>query len=462
MQEAPMFSRQRIRFVVGISVLGCTWFCLAAITASSVDAYDGDLDPGFAGNGIMGIAMGTGDGWGRSIAVQSDGMYVIAGTATNLNEDIGIARVTPIGSMDTFGSAGKVIWNSGWGSDDGWAAAVQKDGKIVVVGTSRLESASHLTALRFNSGGSPDTSFGNNGTLIVDFGVNSHGRALAIQPDGKIVMVGGRDDYIPAIARLDDTGNLDPTFGTGGLFTDTGLPLLGDREAWDVALFPTGHIAVVGSMFTPAVPPIRPEDVTWAYLLITDSDGSTFSQDLFDFGGDSEARGVTIQPDGKIVIAGFSEVNTSIAVARVLANGNFDTSFSGDGLYTVDYGEGIDEGWALTRQPDGKIVVAGSATIDGLVQAVVFRLSDDGSLDKFGPIIGNTPQGYNAFVFGTESRARSVAYAYPTGLVVAGEAVAQNGRSVYLAAQLEVPSLEKIFSDGFESGGFSFWSGAIQ
>ena len=210
------------------------------------------------------------------------------------------------------------------------------------------------------------------------------------------------------------------------------------------------------------MPPIRPEDVTWAYLLITDSDGSTFSQDLFDFGGDSEARGVAIQPDGKIVIAGFSEMNTSIAVARVLANGNFDTSFSGDGLYTVDYGEGIDEGWALTRQPDGKIVVAGSATIDGLVQAVVFRLSDDGSLDKFGPIIGNTPQGYNAFVFGTESRARSVAYAYPTGLVVAGEAVAQNGRSVYLAAQLEVPSLENIFSDGFESGGFSFWSGAVQ
>ena len=456
-----MFPRQRNRIVVGISALGCTCFWLAAITASLVDAYDGDLDPGFAADGIMAIAMGTGDGWGRSIAVQSDGMYVIAGTATNLNEDIGIARVTPIGSMDTFGSAGRVIWNSGWGPDDGWAAAVQEDGKIVVVGTSRFESANHLTVLRFNSGGSPDTSFGNYGTLIVDFGVNSHGRALAIQPDGKIVVVGGREDSVPAVARLDDTGNLDPAFGAGGLYVDTGTILIGDREAWDVALFPTGHIAVVGSIFISAFPPIIPEDVTYAHLLITDSNGSTFGQDNFDFGGDSEARGVAIQPDGKIVIAGFAEVNTSIAVARVLVNGDFDTSFSGDGLFTVDYGEGIDEGWALTRQPDGKIVVAGSATINGLVQAVVFRLSDHGSLDKFGPIIGNTPQGYNAFVFGTESRARSIAYAYPTGLVVAGEAVALNGRSVYLAAQLEVPSLEEIFSNGFESGGFSFWSGAI-
>ena len=455
-----MSVRRCIRVGIGSLVLVtvAVWFGEAAAIA-----YDGELDPGFGSGGVLGIAMGsTGDdGWGRRCAVQQDGMLVIAGIVERLSEDVGVTRVTPIGSLDTFGAGGKVYWDSGWGDDGGWDVAVQNDGKIVVVGTSRLESSNHLTVLRFEKNGAPDTTFGYNGYSIINFGVSSEGRAVAIQPDGKIVVAGHTSTSEVAVARLDAVGSLDSTFGTGGFFVlDDSMPLLGDRMIWDLDIF-YGTVVVAGSIFVEAFPPFVPEDRTNTYLLIIDSDGLQVVEKSFTLlGGDSEARSVAVQPDGKIVVAGVSEVGSSIVVAR-FSGINLDTSFSGDGIYTRDFGEGDDEGWDVALQRDGKIVVAGSATVDSYLQAVVLRLNSNGSLDKFGPeVAGGNAQGYNAFRFGSESRALSVALTNRATLMVAGDAVATNGRAVFFAAQLKLPSFE-IFADDFESGGFSMWSSKV-
>jgi uncharacterized delta-60 repeat protein len=181
-------------------------------------AYDGELDPEFGSSGVLGIAMGSivDDGWGRRCAVQQDAKLVIAGIVERLSDDVGVTRVTPIGSLDTFGAGGKVYWDSVWGDDGGWDVAVQDDGKILVVGTSRLESSNHLTVLRFEEDGTPDTTFGYNGYSIINFGASSEGRAVAIQPDGKIVVAGHTSTSQVAVARLDAVGALDPSFGTGG------------------------------------------------------------------------------------------------------------------------------------------------------------------------------------------------------------------------------------------------------
>ena len=451
-----MGARLPVRFGVGILVLVSVTVWLGGTV---VIAYDGDLEPTFGTGGVLGIAMGIGDGWGRRGAVQSDGMLILAGAAENLSDDVGLTRVTSIGSLDTFGSGGRVYWDSGWGDDHGWDVAVQSDGKIVVVGTSRLESANHLTVLRFDKDGTPDTAFGYNGYSIINFGVNSEGKAVAIQPDGKIVVAGDTTISDVAVARLDGNGVLDSTFGNGGLFVnDSPNPLKGDRTIWDLDVF-YGSIVVAGSIFVEAFPPVWPDDFTKAYLVIIDSDGQLVVERSYDLGGDSEARSVNVQGDGRIVMVGVAEDGSSIAVARL--NGlNLDTSFSDDGVFRRDFGEGDDQGWDMVLQSDGRIVVAGSATIDGYQQAVVFRLSSNGSLDKFGPVIGSVPQGYNAFRFGNSSSARSIALNGRAKLVVAGEAVAANGRSVFFAAQLEMPSLE-IFADGFESGDASLWSQEI-
>ena len=204
-----------------VVAVGCTLLWLSAVMMPVAQAWDGELDAGFAGTGIMAILMGSGDGSGQGVAVQGDGTYLLVGVATDSSEDFGLARLTPIGSMDpSFGTSGKVYWDSGWGHDGGWDVAVQDDGKIVAVGTSRLESAYHLTVLRFNTDGTPDVTFGHNGFSIIDFGVNSYGRGLVIQPDGKIVVVGNSDSATFAVARLDTAGVLDPAFGIGGVYDD--------------------------------------------------------------------------------------------------------------------------------------------------------------------------------------------------------------------------------------------------
>jgi len=440
--------------------VGCTLFWLFAVMTSVAHAWDGELDTGFAGDGIMAILMGSYDSFGKGVAIQADGTYVLVGVATNSNEDFGLARVTPIGSMDvSFGTSGKVFWDGGWGNDGGWDAAVQDDGKIVVVGTSRLESASHLTVLRFNNDGTPDVTFGYNGYSIINFGVNSYGRGLVIQPDGKIVVVGNSDSATFAVARLDTAGVLDPAFGIGGIYDDGIFVPGGDRDAWDVGLLPNGWIVVVGSNHINPLPPHVPGG-DYFCVQVMESDGGRLSHTNIDFGGYSEARGVAIQPDGKIVVVGFTDVNTAIAVARLNAAGVLDSSFGGDGKITKDFGEGPDEGWDLALQLDGKIIVVGSATIDGTVKCVVLRLLEGGAWDKFGPEPGGSSQGYVAFDFQGDSRARGVVLLPNAKIVVVGDALTPTWGYIYLAARLNIPSLE-IFADGFESGNTIAWSSTL-
>lgn len=195
-------------------------------------------------------------------------------------------------------------------------------------------------------------------------------------------------------------------------------------------------------------------------MQVMESDGSRLSHTDIDFGGYSEARGVAVQPDGKIVVVGFTDVNTAIAVARLNAAGVLDLSFDGDGKTTVDFEEGPDEGWDLALQPDGKIIVVGSAVVDGMLKCVVLRFLEGGSRDKFGPEPSGSSQGYVAFDFMGDSRARGVVLLPNAKIVVVGDAVAALGRYVYLAARLNIPSLE-IFTDGFESGNTLAWSSTI-
>src|SRR5690606_21251244 len=91
------------------------------------------------------------------------------------------------------------------------------------------------------------------------------------------------------------------------------------------------------------------------------------------------ATDVAIQPDGNIVVVGFTSVGNDFAVARVLANGSgLDASFDADGKVTIDLG-GTDEAHGVVVQPDGKIVVAGSTSSNN--DFAVARLNADGSLD---------------------------------------------------------------------------------
>ena len=159
--------------------------------------------------------------------------------------DFGVVRYTPDGTPDPgFGTGGIVKTDILGGGDQANAVAVQPDGKIVVAGfATRNGIDSDFALVRYNADGTLDPSFGTDGIVTTDLGTRGDdARAIAIQPDGRIVVAGTPDEDI-ALARYTTGGTLDATFGHGG----TTITDLGSEDvANGVALTPDGHIAVAG------------------------------------------------------------------------------------------------------------------------------------------------------------------------------------------------------------------------
>src|SRR5215471_18566950 len=147
---------------------------------------------------------------------------------------VGPAGATP-GALDPgFGSSGTVTTRIASGSTAATALAVQPNGKIVAGGGTAVGSEVEFTLARYDVGGSLDTTFGTGGTVTTAIGSGSAANALVLQPDGKIVAVGGSSEDF-ALARYNPNGSLDTSFGTGGMVT-TPIAASGGGEAYAVGL----------------------------------------------------------------------------------------------------------------------------------------------------------------------------------------------------------------------------------
>ena len=214
----------------------------------------GALDTTFGTGGKVTTAIGSAGAVARAMAVQDDGKIVVAGSSRNVGDtdDFALARYTSAGALDTtFGTGGKVTTAIGTGNDYGRAMAVQDDGKIVVAGYSYVGFSSDIALARYTSAGALDTTFGTGGKVTTAIGSgNDFARAMAIDGDGKIVVagssrnVGDTDDF--ALARYTSAGALDTTFGTGGKVTTAISSGTGADEANAVALQSDGKIVVAG------------------------------------------------------------------------------------------------------------------------------------------------------------------------------------------------------------------------
>ncbi len=332
---------------------------------------NGSLDTTFAGGtGKVTTSFGL-PSEGRAVVVQPDGKIVIAGVAGQYPAyDFALARYTSSGSLDTTfaNGTGKTIISFGSPATR-WvtvALALQIDGRIVVVGSVHNAGGDHDFALaRFNSNGSPDTSFGDGtGKVTTNFGGDDLGMAIALQPDGKIVAAGTSliGSYNFALARYNSNGSLDTTFGGG-----SGKVTSPFGVGTGVALQADGKIVVAG-------------DASDFVLARYNSDGSLDAgfgggsgKVVTDFGGGDGSEAVALQPDGRIVVSGHSYTSARIyiAVARYRSDGNLDTSFAGSTGKILTYIDpGNVPGQALVLQPDGKIVVAGA---NGLFAVVRYR-----------------------------------------------------------------------------------------
>lgn len=266
------------------------------------------------------------------------------------------------------------------------AVAVQPDGKIVVAGNSRFNAAYSfdLAVARYNTDGTLDTSFDFDGFAIL--GIVPSGvvvNAMALQPDGKIVIAGyffngSNNDVI--VVRYNSNGSLDTTFDTEGIVsTDISN---GNELGYGVAIQSDGKILVGGQYSGGGA---------FQFLMIRYStDGSldtTFDSDgiviTTVLGANALGRSVAIQEDGKIILAGYIDTITGydFAVVRLNTDGSLDTSFDEDGTSTANFFGLNDFGREVKIQPDGKIIVVGDVFNGDDTDFGVARFNTDGTID---------------------------------------------------------------------------------
>jgi uncharacterized delta-60 repeat protein len=338
------------------------------------------LDLGYSGTAPTSWSIDWGDGTTSSPDVQNvsgnpssiahtyvDGLnsYIISATAAN-NEGTFTANHWAVDP--DFGTNGLVV-GSIFGSSR--LVLVQPDGKFIL-GAALFSHNSDFAMQRYDSDGHLDTSFGVNGVVATDFSSSSSDllSALFLQPDGKILAAGSSNGNF-ALARYDSSGNLDTTFnGTGKAVA----PIAGSISS--IALGPDGEIAAAGTY-----------NYGYIYLARFNADGTldtnfngtgtiaTNTYSLTDGG-----PGVTIQSDGKILLAGTGgPAGIDIAVTRYNTNGTLDSSF-GSGGQVSTHVEGVLGVRAIMLQPDGKILVGANADMDSFF--TLLRYSSSGVLDS--------------------------------------------------------------------------------
>ena len=334
-------------------------------------AADGDLDPSFAGTGKTHVAFANvGFAIGTTDAVQPDGKILVAGVVADMNADsiVGVARYNVDGSLDsTFGTNGLATVDFYsfylWKVD----VVLQSDGKILLGGAfAPLGQNPDMGIARLNPDGTLDATFGSGGKFTCDFnGWNDGITSLAIQPDGKIVAGGYgaslAGDFDFAAIRVNSNGTLDTSFGTAG---KTLVNFFGAEDrANGVALQQDGKIVLVGTAWAQGS-----SDSDYAIVRFN-SDGTldagfgSAGRTTINFIAHDEGNAVAIQTDGKIVVGGAagadSLITSDFGIARLDTSGALDGSFGSGGKTTTDFFGALDHAYDILIQPDGKIVAAG-------------------------------------------------------------------------------------------------------
>ncbi len=304
-------------------------FLLCGLMIIQTPAAPGDLDPSFGSGGIVSPPYSPENSFSASaVAIQADGKIVTAGGAGYLNNDFVLARFNTDGSPDsTFGSGGKVFTAFNCGTYCGYtfvsAVVIQSDGKIVAAGGHSLSDS-----------------------------------------DGNSVL-----NYDFLLARYNTDGSLDSTFGTGGKVITTFSSA--NSGAGDLAIQPDGKIVAAGSSLLARYNTNGSLDTSFG------SGGIV----LPTFGSGVSASEVAIQSDGKIVTAGYSD--GGFGLARYNTNGSLDTSFGTGGKVVTTFSTGVSSARAVAIQADGKIVAVGISAFNYSNHIFALaRYNTDGSLDS--------------------------------------------------------------------------------
>lgn len=395
-------------------------FSASILGAGTAFGQAGSLDPTFGKSGTVTTNLGVNASTGVANSVilvsdailQPDGKIVVVA----YTYAVAVVRYMPNGSLDTsFGHGGIVITSFGNIAAQPYSVALQGDGKIVVAGGGSFFAGGSGFALeRLNTNGTLDTTFGAGGQVTTPFttGLEAAAHAVLVQPNGMILAAGvdtisgyhGGSTF-PALARYNSNGTLDSTFGSGGTLIATGsnvaTDIVGLDAAGDIFVVDYAGISefsstgVLDSGVTPStitaasghgainafysngeflasnvfVVKKHDEDEQVVRYTATGAVDTTFNNPPFDFAADgtfsADYGGVTILPNGQIIVGGYHSapgfIPTVFALARLNSNGSLDTTFGTGGTVTTSF-QGDDIIEAVLIQANGGIVAIGSTT----------------------------------------------------------------------------------------------------
>lgn len=322
-----------------------------------INAQPGTIDPTFNPSDL---GSGAGDGADKSISamvVQQAGKIIICGYYTTYNNipQKSISRLNTDGTLDNSFSINELTGSI-------VTAFIQADGKIIIGGSfTSINNTPRKNIARLNTDGTLDTSF-DPGT-----GANNTVFEIVAQINGKIIISGNFTTYNGItqnrIARLNTDGSLDAGFNTG-----TGA----NNFLTAISMQSDGKILVGGTFFTSF------NDTSQNGIARLNTDGSLDTSFTIGTGGNSGVESIALQTDGKIIIGGGFTIFNAISqnrIARLNADGSLDPSFN--------IGTGTNSSIeTVSIQTDGKIIIAGSFTsYNGIARNGIARLNTDGSLD---------------------------------------------------------------------------------
>lgn len=321
---------------------------------------NGSLDNTFGLNGIVITDLGTYNESAKSVISQADNKIIVAGSRIHgTYYDFVLLRYNYDGSIDsTFGVKGQVLTSIGNWDDHIKAAAVQNDGKIIVVGYTYNGYNDDLAIVRYNKDGTLDTTFGTLGIIKSDVGGGDNfATSLNIQSDGKILVAGG-SRYGFTLGRYNNDGSLDYLFDNDGLVYTSFEYIGGYARA--VLCQEDGKIVIAGNCWDGLG--------TDLVLVRYDIEGSI---DI-NFGLNGKvvtaredfsimAHSLFVQNDGSLIVGGETySGNYDFALIKYDTNGFIDSTLGLNGIVQTDFGSVHDRGYSGTIQPDGKILIVGN------------------------------------------------------------------------------------------------------
>lgn len=416
----------------------------------------------------------------QAIAVQLDGKIVVAGYSSNNpgTSNFAVARFNTNGLLDTtFGTNGTAFTtiDNQVSGNFAYGVVIQPDGKIVLGGTTRINNINQFAIARFESNGTLDTTFNAAGTQpgtafttsVGGYNTDNIAYAIALQQDGKIVLAGyadnGAGDYEFAVARFNSDGTIDTTFNGTGSATTTINNQVADNQAYamliqqDGKIILAGHSKQAGNIYEFAVARFNTNGTLDTTFNQTGGQpGTAFTPSINGFNIENFAISAVLQSDGKIVVAGYTNIGGNsyeFGIARFNSDGTLDTTFNPTGIQPGTTSTKVDNEMASPTefggsalQPNGKIIMGGTiSNTSGGTNFALARFTSNGLLDTTFNNNGIQPGTVSTAINGNGPTGNNFGYAVTLqqngAILIAGNSILQEINDYFGVARFNGDSI---------------------